>query len=296
MSVEISASMVKELRERTGSGMMECKKALVEAQGDMELAIENMRKAGLAKADKKSDRIAAEGIIGVKVSECGKSVAIVDINCETDFVAKADDFVAFVNSVAAGLLNNDGIQNEAQLLAMPLEDGVTVDEIRRGLISKLGENITIRRFEKYHSDGGTACYLHGTKIGVIVELAVNDLELGKDVAMHIAASKPVCVSEDQVPQDIIEKEKEIFSAQAAESGKPADIIAKMVDGRIGKFLAEVTLLGQPFIKDDKKTVGQLAKEKGNSIIRFSRFEVGEGIEKKEENFADEVMAQVNAMN
>jgi elongation factor Ts len=232
----------------------------------------------------------------VKVSECGKSVAIVDINCETDFVAKADDFVAFVNRVAAGLLNHDGIQNEAQLLAMPLEDGASVDEIRRGLISKLGENITIRRFEKYQSNGGTACYLHGTKIGVIVELAVNDLDLGKDIAMHIAASKPVCVSEDQVPQDIIEKEKEIFSAQAAESGKPADIIAKMVDGRISKFLAEVTLLGQPFIKDDKKTVGQLAKEKGNTIIRFSRFEVGEGIEKKEENFADEVMAQVNAMN
>ena len=296
MSVEINASMVKELRERTGSGMMECKKALVEAKGDMELAIENMRKAGLAKADKKSDRIAAEGIIGVKVSECGKSVAIVDINCETDFVAKAEDFMAFVNSVAAGLLNNDGIQEESQLLAMPLEDGITVDEMRRGLISKLGENITIRRFEKYQSDGGTACYLHGTKIGVIVELAINDQELGKDVAMHIAASKPVCVSEDQVPQDIIEKEKEIFSAQAAESGKPAEIIAKMVDGRISKFLAEVTLLGQPFIKDDKKTVGQLAKEKGNTIIRFSRFEVGEGIEKKEGNFADEVMAQVNAMN
>ncbi|MDD5276827.1 MAG: translation elongation factor Ts [Methylovulum sp.] len=292
MTINISAGMVKELRERTGSGMMECKKALVEANGDMELAIENMRKSGLAKADKKSGRIAAEGIIGVKVSDDGKAVAIVDINCETDFVAKADDFVSFVNSVALGLLNAD-VQTEEQLLAMPLEDGVTVDEMRRGLISKLGENITIRRFEKYQTaEGGTACYLHGNKIGVIVELAAVDGELGKDVAMHIAASKPICVSDEQVSAETIEKEKEIFAAQAAESGKPAEIIEKMVVGRISKFLAEVTLLGQPFIKDDKVTVGKLVASKGNAVIRFSRFEVGEGIEKKEENFAEEVMAQV----
>jgi len=295
MSITISAGMVKELRERTSSGMMECKKALVEANGDMELAIENMRKAGLAKADKKSGRIAAEGIIGVKVSDDGKAVAIVDINCETDFVAKADDFVSFVNSVSVALLNAEGIETEEQLLAMPLEGGVTVDEMRRGLISKLGENITVRRFEKFKTtEGGTAAYLHGNKIGVIVELAMADQELGKDVAMHIAASKPVCVSEDQVPAETIEKEKEIFLAQQEEKikGKPADIVEKMIAGRVSKFLGEVTLLGQPFIKDDKKTVGQLAKEKGNIIIRFSRFEVGEGIEKKEENFAEEVMAQV----
>ncbi|MBT9099876.1 translation elongation factor Ts [Methylovulum psychrotolerans] len=292
MSITISAAMVKELRERTSSGMMECKKALVEAEGDMELAIENMRKAGLAKADKKSGRIAAEGIIGVQVSPDGKTVAIVDINCETDFVAKADDFVSFVKNVTVGILNAD-IQTEEQLLAMPLEDGVTVDEMRRGLIAKLGENITVRRFEKFTaSEGGTACYLHGSKMGVIVELAVADPELGKDVAMHIAASKPICVSEDQVSPETIAKEKEIFMAQAAESGKPAEIIEKMVVGRISKFLAEVTLLGQPFIKDDKITVGKLAASKGNKVIRFSRFEVGEGIEKKEENFAEEVMAQV----
>ncbi|MCF7987743.1 MAG: translation elongation factor Ts [Methylovulum sp.] len=292
MSNTISAGMVKELRERTGSGMMECKKALVESNGDMELAIENMRKAGLAKADKKSGRIAAEGIIGVQVSENGKSVVIVDINCETDFVAKADDFVSFVKNVSVALLNAN-INTEEELLAMPLEDGVTVDEIRRGLISKLGENITIRRFEKFNTaEGGTACYLHGNKIGVIVELAAADADLGKDVAMHIAASKPICVSEDQVSAETIEKEKEIFAAQAAESGKPAEIIEKMVLGRVSKFLAEVTLLGQPFIKDDKITVGKLAASKGNSVIRFSRFEVGEGIEKKEENFAEEVMAQV----
>ena len=296
MSITISAGMVKELRERTGSGMMECKKALVEANGDMELAIENMRKAGLAKADKKSGRIAAEGIIGVKVSDDGKAVAIVDINCETDFVAKADGFVNFVNSVTTALLNADNINSEDDLLAMPLEDGVTVDEIRRGLISTLGENITVRRFEKLKTaEGGTACYLHGSKIGVIVELAAHDAELGKDIAMHIAASKPAYVSEEHVPSDIIEKEKEIFRALSAESGKPADIIEKMIAGQIRKFLAEVTLLGQPFIKDDKVTVGKLVESKGNKAIRFTRFEVGEGIEKKEENFAEEVMAQVRGI-
>ena len=299
MSITISAGMVKELRERTASGMMECKKALVEANGDMELAIENMRKAGLAKADKKSGRIAAEGIIGVKVSNDGKAVAIVDINCETDFVAKADDFVNFVNSVSLALLNAENIETEEQLLAMPLEGGVTVDEMRRGLISKLGENITVRRFEKFKTpEGGTACYLHGSKIGVIVELAVADNELGKDIAMHVAASKPLCVSEDQVSVDTIAKEKEIFLAQQEEKikGKPADIVEKMVTGRVSKFLAEVTLLGQPFIKDDKTTVGKLVASKGNTVVRFVRFEVGEGIEKKEENFAEEVMAQVNSAN
>jgi len=296
MTTEINAAMVKKLRERTGSGMMECKKALVEAAGDMELAIENMRKAGLAKADKKSGRIAAEGIIGVKVSDDGRSVAIVDINCETDFVAKAEDFVGFVNSVAHALLNAD-VKTEEELWAMPLEGGISVDEMRRGLVSKLGENITIRRFEKFQSqDGGAACYLHGNKIGVIVELAVADPELGKDVAMHVAASKPICVSDEQVSPEAIAKEKEIFLAQQEEKikGKPADIVEKMVAGRISKFYAEVTLLGQPFVKDDKITVGKLVSSKGNAIIRFSRFEVGEGIEKKEENFADEVMAQVKA--
>jgi elongation factor Ts len=290
--MSITAGMVKELRERTGSGMMECKKALQEAGGDMELAIENMRKAGLAKADKKSGRIAAEGSIGVKISGDEKTAAIVDINCETDFVAKSPDFVAFVNDVTTALLSADVTTNE-QLLEMKLAGGETVDETRRALIAKLGENITVRRFEKFHTaEGGTACYLHGTKIGVIVELAKADKELGKDIAMHIAASKPICVSEDQVSQETIEKEKEIFKAQAAESGKPADIIEKMVAGRISKFFAEVTLLGQPFIKDDKLSVGKLVASKGNKVVRFARLEVGEGIEKKEENFAEEVMAQV----
>lgn len=290
--MSITAGMVKELRERTGSGMMECKKALVESNGDMELAVENMRKSGLAKADKKSGRIAAEGIIGVKVSDNQKAVAIVDINCETDFVAKAADFINFVNNVTAALLNAD-IETEEQLLAMKLADGLSVDEVRRGLIAKLGENITVRRFEKYQTaEGGTACYLHGSKIGVIVELSKADNELGKDIAMHIAASKPSYISEDQVPAETIEKEKEIFLAQASDSGKPAEIINKMIAGRISNFFAEITLLGQPFIKDDKISVGKLVASKGNRVIRFSRFEVGAGIEKKEENFAEEVMAQV----
>ncbi|NOT13657.1 MAG: elongation factor Ts [Methylococcaceae bacterium] len=290
--MSISAAMVKELRERTSSGMMECKKALVEANGDMELAIENMRKSGLAKADKKSGRIAAEGLIGVKISSDGKSVAMIDINCETDFVAKSEDFVGFVNNVTTALLSAT-VASDEELLALTLADGASVDEVRRGLIAKLGENITVRRFEKYRTaTGGTACYLHGSKIGVIVELAKENAELGKDIAMHIAASKPAYVSEDQVPSELIDKEKEIFQAQSAESGKPAEIIEKMIAGQIRKFLAEVTLLGQPFIKDDKTTVGKLVSSKDNTVVRFIRFEVGEGIEKKEENFAEEVMAQV----
>ncbi|MFA5984279.1 MAG: translation elongation factor Ts [Methylococcaceae bacterium] len=289
--MNISAALVKELRERTGSGMMECKKALVDSSGDLELAIENMRKAGLAKADKKSGRTAAEGVIGVKLGADNKVAVVVDINCETDFVAKAEDFVNFVNAVTQVILSAD-VSTDEELLAAKLEGDSSVDEVRRGLISKLGENITIRRFQKYNADGGTAAYLHGSKIGVIVELAKADAELGKDIAMHIAASKPECVSEDQVAPELIEKEKEIFSAQAAESGKPAEIIEKMVVGRIGKYLAEITLLGQPFVKDDKITVGKLVAAKGNQVLRFTRFEVGEGIEKKEENFAEEVMAQV----
>ena len=289
--MSITAAMVKELRERTGSGMMECKKALVETNGDMETAIENMRKAGLAKADKKSGRTAAEGVIGVKISDDAKIAVMVDVNCETDFVAKGDDFVNFVNDIANNLLTNDVADNE-QLLTMSLSNGVSVDETRRGLIAKLGENITVRRFVKYNAQGGTACYLHGNKIGVIVELAKHDADLGKDLAMHVAASNPSYLNEEQVDPAAIDKEKEIFSAQALESGKPAEIVEKMISGRIKKFLGEITLVGQPFVKDDKMSVGQLLKSKDNSVVRFTRFEVGEGIERKEENFAEEVMAQV----
>jgi elongation factor Ts len=290
--MSISAAMVKELRERTGSGMMECKKALVEANGDMELAIENMRKSGLAKADKKSGRIAAEGIIGVKVSDDAKTVVMVDVNCETDFVAKGDDFIGFANDVVNSLLSAN-VNSDEELQAMVLSTGVSLDDTRRALIAKIGENITVRRFVKFTTtDGGQAAYLHGSKIGVIVELTKNDPALGKDVAMHVAAAKPEYVSDDQVSADVIAKEKEIFAAQALESGKPAEIVEKMIGGRINKFLAEVTLLGQPFIKDDSVTVGKLLTSKGNAVVRFARFEVGEGIEKKEEDFAAEVMAQV----
>jgi elongation factor Ts len=292
--MSITAAMVKELRERTGSGMMECKKNLVEANGDMELAIENMRKAGLAKADKKAGRVAAEGMIGLKASDDGKTVAMVEINSETDFVVKSEDFQGFVNDVTDALLKN-AIENNEQLSDMNLANGDSVEITRRALIAKVGENITVRRFEKYTDvDGGTACYLHGGKIAVIVEMAKNDAELGKDVAMHIAASNPAYVSADQVDEDLIQKEKDIFTAQALESGKKPEIVEKMIAGRIKKFLAEITLEGQAFIKDDKMTVAALAKSKDNSAVRFARFEVGEGIEKEEVDFAAEVRAQATA--
>ena len=289
--MSITASMVKELRERTGSGMMECKKALVATDGDLDLAIEQMRKSGLAKADKKSGRIAAEGRVAVKVSEDGKTAVIVDLNCETDFVSKGDEFGNFVENVAEIVLANNVESNE-QLLGMTLANGSSVDETRREMVAKLGENITVRRFSRMSAEGGTGCYLHGSRIGVIVELSQADPELAKEVSMHIAASKPLCVSEEQVPAEMIEKEKAIFVAQAEESGKPAEIIEKMIAGKIRKYLAEITLLGQPFIKDDKVTVGKLLSGKGNTVVRFVRYEVGEGIEKQEENFAEEVMAQV----
>ena len=289
--MSITAAMVKELRERTGSGMMECKKNLVEADGNMELAIENMRKSGLAKADKKSGRIAAEGMIGIKTSDDSKTVVMVEINSETDFVVKGDDFKDFVDEVTHALMTNS-IENNEQLSEMVLASGASVDTARRALIAKVGENISVRRFAKFSNvDGGAASYLHGGRIAVIVETAKNDDELGKDVAMHVAAANPAYLSADQVDETIIQKEKDIFTAQALDSGKPPEIVEKMIVGRIKKFLAEITLEGQAFIKDDKITVAQLAKSKDNAIIRFTRFEVGEGIEKEEVDFATEVMAQ-----
>ncbi len=290
--MSITAAMVKKLRERTGSGMMECKKALLAANGDLELAIEQMRKSGMAKADKKAGRTAAEGRIGVKVSEDGKSVAMVEVNSETDFVAKGDDFGDFVDALTDKVLNPD-VDSVDQLLQMTLPDDCTIDEKRRELIAKLGENITVRRFARFTTqEGGAACYLHGSRIGVIVELSKPDPELGKDIAMHVAATNPVCIADTDVPQDMLEKEKEIFTAQAKESGKPDAIIEKMISGRIRKYLAEITLLGQAFVKDPDTTVAKLLDSKGASVLRFTRYEVGEGIEKKEENFAEEVMAQV----
>ncbi|HIF55398.1 MAG: translation elongation factor Ts [Methylococcales bacterium] len=292
--MSITAAMVKELRQRTGSGMMDCKRNLKEANGDMELAIENMRKSGLAKADKKAGRVAAEGMIGLKVSDDGKTVVMLEVNSETDFVIKSDDFKGFVNTVTEALLDSS-IESDEQLAEMVLANGDSVDAARRALVAKVGENISVRRFIKYSNvDGGTACYLHGGKIAVIVELAKQDDVLGKDIAMHIAASNPAYVSADQVDATVIQKEKDIFTAQALESGKKPEIVEKMITGRIKKFLSEITLEGQAFIKDDKMTVGQLTKSKDNTVIRFNRFEVGEGIEKEEVDFAKEVMEQVKS--
>ncbi|MBT8118333.1 MAG: elongation factor Ts [Gammaproteobacteria bacterium] len=292
--MQITASMVKELRERTGSGMMECKKALQEAGGDIDVAIENMRKAGMAKADKKSGRVAAEGRVVIKISDDGKSAAVVEVNCETDFVSGGDDFLSFVDAIATTALKNKPA-DIAALSEMTLEgSSETVEEARKAKIAKIGENMQLRRFELLETDAGTfGSYLHGSRMGVLVEMENGNDELIKDIAMHIAASNPLCVSEAEVPADVLEKEKEILRAQALESGKPADIVEKMLTGRIRKYLAEITLLGQSFVKDPDKTVETLLSDAGATVNRFVRYEVGEGIEKKQENFADEVMAQVN---
>ena len=298
--MNISAALVKDLRERTGSGMMECKKALVEAGGDIEAAIELMRKSGLAKADKKSSRTAAEGRISVKSSADGKSAVVLEVNCETDFVAKNEDFIEFSDVVAQALLTSD-VSTIEEALALKLKQDLggelvggnaSIEENRKELIAKLGEKIDVRRFERYTSANGlVASYIHGTRIGVLVELVGGDQVLGKDIAMHVAASKPVCVDASGVSPELIAKEKDIYAAQAAESGKPANIVEKMVDGRVSKFLGEITLVGQPFVKDPDQTVGALLKSKGAVVARFTRLEVGEGIEKEESNFADEVMIQ-----
>jgi elongation factor Ts len=292
--MQITASMVKELRERTGSGMMECKKALQETDGDIDIAIENMRKSGLAKADKKSGRVAAEGRVVIEISEDGKSAVVVEVNCETDFVSGGDDFLSFVKAIAKTALATKPADVAA--LSETILDGTseTVEEARKAKIVKIGENIQLRRFKLLETESGTfGSYLHGARMGVLVDMSNGNDELIKDIAMHIAASNPLFVSEDQVPADVLEKEKEILRAQALESGKPADIVEKMLAGRIRKYLAEITLLGQPFVKDPDKTVETLLSDAGATVNDFVRYEVGEGIEKKQENFADEVMAQVN---
>lgn len=290
----ISAAMVKELRERTGSGLMECKKALQETNGDIDAAIEVMRKAGLAKAGKKSDRTAAEGRIIIRVSDDGKRGAIVEVNCETDFVGKGDDFIEFATQVSERALLTQPETLEA-LMELPLREGsdTTIETARKELIAKIGENINIRRFAlKQITEGVLGVYSHGDRIGVLVEMIGGDELLAKDIAMHIAASNPQAISAQDVPTAVIESEKSVFAAQAAESGKPEEIIAKMVEGRVRKFLAEITLLGQPFVKDPDTTVEKLLQSASASVKDFTRYEVGEGIEKKEENFAEEVMAQV----
>ena len=285
---EITAGMVKELREATGLGMMECKKALVESGGDLKKAEELLRIKSGAKASKVAGRVASEGAVGVHIAADGKSGAMVEVNCETDFVAKDTNFVAFVSSVAAAAAT--GSAQDVDALGAGACAGGTVSAVREGLVMKLGENISVRRFVRVAAKGRLAHYLHGSKIGVLIDFEGGDDQLGKDLAMHIAASKPICVDSTQVPAETIAKEREIYSAQAKESGKPDNIVAKMVEGRIAKFLAEVTLLGQPFVKNPDETVEKLLKGKQAKVHAFHMYVVGEGIEKKKDDFVAEVMA------
>ena len=287
--MSISASMVKELRERTGAGMMECKKALVETGGDLEAAAELLRKSGQAKADKKAGRVAADGKIVIKAD--GSKAVVVEVNSETDFVAKDENFVAFAEAVADAALAS-GTTDVAAFANESLADGRSVETARTDLIAKIGENISVRRIAVVESGGPIGHYTHGAKIGAVVALDGGDETLARDIAMHVAAINPTCIDETGVPAETLEREKRIFSEQAAESGKPPEIVEKMVNGRLQKFLKEITLVGQPFVKDDKISVGKLLGKAGASVTSFVRYEVGEGIEKKQENFAEEVMKQI----
>lgn len=292
----ITATMVKELRERTGAGMMECKKALQETNGDIDLAIENMRKAGQAKADKKSSRTAAEGVIVAASSENNKHAVMLEVNCETDFVARDAGFVEFVNKLAIVALTNNCTSAE-QTLAANYTDSETVDVARKHLISKIGENVNLRRVVSLSSNSGiVGTYIHSGRIGVLVEMEGGSESLARDIAMHVAASSPLVVSPDDVPEELVQKEKEIFSVQAKQSGKPDEIIEKMIAGRIRKFLDEVSLMGQPFVKDPNTTVAKLLKTENAKVLSFTRYQVGEGIDKKQDNFVEEVMSQVKGSN
>ncbi len=289
--MQISATMVKELRERTGAGMMECKKALTDCSGDMEAAVEQMRKSGQAKADKKAGRIAAEGTIAIASND--KQAAVIEVNCETDFVAKDDQFQSFSKQLAEMVLQSDMYSVE-ELNDTVMPSGQTVEQARLELVTKIGENIKVRRFDKLNSDAAVSSYAHGKRIGVLVAHSGND-EVGKDVAMHIAAVNPICISEKEVPEDVLEKERDIAKAQADESGKPPEIVEKMVLGKVNKFLKENTLLGQAFVKDDSLSVEKYLKGANASVNKFIRYEVGEGLEKRSENFADEVQKQIDDM-
>ena len=287
--MEITAQLVKELRTRTGVGMMECKRALSECGGDIDAAIQHLRTSGQMKADKKSARTAAEGSLALAKSGDGSRALLLELNSETDFVAKDEGFLAFAQTCAETALSSG--TDDVEALMNQTVDGGTLEETRRELVARLGENIQARRLQGLDADGASiACYLHGRRIGVLVAFD-GEPELGRDLAMHIAASRPVCVSEDEVPEDLLEKEREVLTAQAQESGKPPEIIEKMIAGRLRKYLSEITLLGQPFVKDPDVTVGKLLQSKNASVRAFTRLEVGEGIEKKQENFAEEVRAQ-----
>jgi elongation factor Ts len=290
----ISAALVKELRERTGAGMMECKKALVDTEGDIEAAIEAMRKSGQAKAAKKAGRTAADGVVVIKIDDEGKRGVVVEVNCETDFVAKDANFAAFADTIAHRALET-AVADVVALGNLPVGagDDTTVSQAREALVAKIGENVQVRRLVRFDEVSGVLhSYRHGARIAVVVEMEGGDRVLGKDIAMHIAASNPMCVSAEDVPTEVLAKEKEIFRVQALESGKPENIVDKIVEGRVRKYLEEVTLLGQAFVKDPDITVEKLLKQAGAKVLRFARLEVGEGVDKKEENFADEVMAQV----
>ena len=291
--MQITAAMVKELRDRTGAGMMDCKRALTESKGDLDKAVEIMRLSGQAKADKKAGRIAAEGVVAVNVDGAGRRAAMVEVNCETDFVAKETEFRRFVDAVCARVLETEPA-DVGGLAATPLhgEGGPTIDEERRVLVAKFGENISVRRFATIDSQGGRlGSYVHGTRIGVVVDLEGGDDTVARDIAMHVAASRPVAIDETDMPKEALARERTILEAQVAESGKPPAIQQKMLTGRIAKFLREVTLVGQPFVKDPDRSVGEYLRTSAGTVLRFERFEVGEGIEKKSGNFAEEVMAQ-----
>ncbi|MDY0066294.1 MAG: translation elongation factor Ts [Steroidobacteraceae bacterium] len=293
----VTAEAVKALRERTGAGMMECKKALVETNGDLDAAAEMMRKAGLAKADKKASRVAAEGVIAIERSADAKRAAIVEVNCETDFVAREADFQSFAAGVAKAALSVAPADLEA-LAGVKLESGESVDERRRALIAKIGENISVRRFALVEAPAVVGAYLHGTRIGALVAMKAGDEAVAKDLSMHVAAINPARVSAAEVPQDEIERERAIFMEQAKNdpktAGKPEEIVAKIVEGKVRKWLNEITLLGQPFVKDDKQSVEQYLKKAGGEVVSIVRYEVGEGVEKKQEDFAEEVRKQVES--
>ncbi len=292
---DITAGMVKELREKTDAPMMECKKALTEAAGDMSKAEEILRVKLGNKATKAASRVAAEGVVATHVSADGKLGAILEINCETDFVAKNADFLAF-SSAAAALVASKNPADVAALSALDL-NGASVEEARKTLVGKIGENVSLRRFVRVPAQGKLATYIHGgAKIGVMVDVVGGDEALGKDLAMHIAAAKPVSLSKEQVPAALIQKERDIATAKAAESGKPAEIVAKMVEGTVQKYLKEVTLMGQIFVKNDKLTIEQLLKANSASVPSFTLYIVGDGMEKKKDDFAAEVMAAVSAAN
>jgi len=287
----ITAALVKELRERTGAGMMDCKKALVETNADLEAAIDLMRASGAAKAAKKSGRVASEGLVNVVISDDNKSAVILEVNSETDFVTKGQSFINFVNALGKLALKNKPESIET-FLAQTLDSGETVDEAREGIVAIIGENVSVRRLQNISAENGVlGSYKHGDRIAVLAVLSGKDVDLAKDIAMHIAASRPECVSEEQLSNELLEREKSIFIEQAKESGKPDNIIEKMIVGRMKKFVNEVTLYGQAFIKDPETSVGELVKSKNAEVVSFVRFEVGEGMEKKEDNFVEEVMAQ-----